>query len=132
LARPREHGKHVDGFAVNFYDEDREILEKMEDLRRKDGFGKGDFVKVALREYVVRHHPGNPTIPLDHFVPGGPDLSQAAREKLGRRQRLPDDMVWRIHEKCYGEGCEECHWSGKVAHRLLPQSGAIWHVNDEE
>lgn len=131
LPCPREHGWYVDEFAVNFYEEDRETLEKMEDLRRKDGLGKGDFVKVALREYVGRHHPGNPTLPLDHFLTGSPDLSQAAKEKLGRRQNLSVDMVWRIHEKCYGEGCGECCWTGKVVHRLLPQNGAMWRVNDE-
>lgn len=122
----------MDSFAVNFYEEDKDTVEKMEDLRRKDGLGKGDFVKVALREYVARHHPGNPTVPLTNFPPFNQPLSIAAGEKLGRRQRLPDDMVWRIHDQCYGEGCEHCHWSGKTAHKLAPQTGAEWYRKDDQ
>jgi hypothetical protein len=111
MARRKEHGPSIGGFATAFYEEDRKVFEKMEDLRAKDKLGKGEFVKLALAEYVQRHHPGNPTIPLDHWQ-RGQGLSIAAKEKLRMHEQLPPKTQRFKCEYCGGNGCDFCGGKG--------------------
>ena len=60
---------------------DLQLVEAIERLRRRDGWTRTDLFKAALSEYVIRHDPGNPGLPLEHWTK---DLafSEAAKEKL--------------------------------------------------
>jgi cellulose synthase/poly-beta-1,6-N-acetylglucosamine synthase-like glycosyltransferase len=82
----------------------KELLDKMDDLAKRDAFRpRSDLIKAMILEYVQRHHPGNPTLPLEHWTHGLP-FSQAAKEKLE-----PKDILERIKcDKCEGRGCASC------------------------
>jgi hypothetical protein len=80
-----------------FYNEDLELLERIEELRRRDGWNFSDFAKAAFTEYIDRHFPGNPGLPLTHWITGEP-LSEAASEKLQAQTKpkpkpLPDFLT---------------------------------------
>jgi len=117
--RPKAHGKLIDSFGVAWYEEEKEAHDGLLELAGRDRVGKGDFVKIAVAEYVKRHRPGNPTLPLDTWTKGQ-GLSIAAREKLGRQSAkplpLPLGVVELTCQICGGKGCEECGGRGKVFH----------------
>ena len=70
-------------FTVSFhiYDDEQWILEGLETLRRRDGWDQTRAIKEALSEYVKRHLPGNPSLPLEHWTKNTA-FSPAAKEKL--------------------------------------------------
>jgi hypothetical protein len=77
------------------------LLEKEAELLRLErytGWSRADLCREAWKEYVTRHHPGNPTLPLTHWTTGEP-LSQAAQEKLSA--------------PCKTRTCDFCHGTGK-------------------
>lgn len=117
MARPKEHGKPIGGFSGVFYEEDQDTVDKMEDLRSKDKLDKGPFVKKALTEYVTRHSPGNPTIPLDHWTTDQ-ELSEAAREKLTPKEahhiEVDCSECSGSGENRWGGSCRGCNGIGKV------------------
>lgn len=77
------------GLFFNDTEEDIDLLERLEVVRRRDGSTFSDFVKTALTAYVNYHYPGNPGLPLDHWTKGEP-LSQAAREKIDAASKQSD------------------------------------------
>lgn len=62
--------------------ETTDLLTRAEKLRSQDGWSVARLLRECFIEYVNRHHPGNPAIPLTHWTKGEP-LSVAAEEKLG-------------------------------------------------
>jgi hypothetical protein len=99
-----------------------ELLEKAGDLviREKRASPKCTLSSLA-RDYFIegvnRHHPGNPTPPLDHWAPNGPPFSEAAQEKLD----LTDHHIEADCGECSGSGenrwggvCRGCNGIGKV------------------
>jgi len=67
------------------------LLDGIEQLRRVDGWGKTRLIKEALAEYIFKHHPGNPGLPLTHWADKNPiPLSEAAKEKLAPKPLEPD------------------------------------------
>lgn len=92
------------------------LLGKAQDLilREKRGtpkFTLSSLARVAFEEYVNRHHPGNPTPPLDHWAPAGPPFSEAAQEKLSGGE---DHHVEIDCSECSGSG--ENQWGGRCRH----------------
>jgi hypothetical protein len=79
------------GLFFNDNEEDMGLLERIEQLRRRDGWTFSDFIKTAVTEYVDRHFPGNPGLPLTHWTRNEP-LSKAASEKiaLSQSKSMPD------------------------------------------
>ena len=71
--------------CLNFYltnsDEDQGLLDRIETLRHRDRWSITRFLKEASLEYVNRHLPGNPGLPLTHWTKQEP-FSEAAKEKL--------------------------------------------------
>ena len=64
-------------------EKDAGLLEGIETLRHRDRWSMTQFLREASLEYVGRHLPGNPGLPLTHWT-GGEPLSIAALEKLSR------------------------------------------------
>lgn len=121
MARPRSHGRLIRSFGVAWYEEDKDTLTGMDDLRGKDNLGEGDFVKQAVREYVARHLPGNPTIPLTHWT-DNESLSISAQEKLELDRHIEIDCA-----ECSGSGenrwgatCRHCNGVGKIGVESAP------------
>jgi hypothetical protein len=76
------------------------LLEKEADLLRLErytGWSRADLCRDAWKEYVTRHHPGNPTIPLTAWT-GNTPLSIAAQEKLSKAKLPPAGRVYNL--KC--------------------------------
>lgn len=99
-------GKEVDG---------ADILIRGDGLRRNDLLGNSELAKLAYIEYIQRHDPGNPTVPLTTFIPGGVDLSVSAKEKLG----MPANTRKFTCQRCGGEGCQDCGGLGFYYHEHL-------------
>jgi hypothetical protein len=62
-----------------------ELLRKEEELLRREayaGWSQAQLCREAWAEYVTRHHPGNPTPPLEAYPPFNQPFSEAAREKM--------------------------------------------------
>lgn len=90
--RKKERKKAKMGrIGLNFYltdnDKDLDLLEKIETLRHRDRWTVTEFLKQACTEYISRHFPGNPGLPLTHWTENEP-FSEAATEKL-QDQREP-------------------------------------------
>lgn len=102
--------------------EDLPTLILFEELVQREG-GKRKFsglVMNAIQEYVRRHHPGNPQLPLTKFtkpvmrvrIPGEApkkveiDYSKMADEELQRRFRWAKNMVtkWLIRKELEKRG----------------------------
>jgi len=45
-----------------------EILEKFDDLAWKEHKRWGELMRDAIEEYVRRHHPGNPQLPIHRYL----------------------------------------------------------------
>ena len=86
----------MDEDGVKLLEMEKELLKR----EKHAGWSKADLCREAWREYIVRHHPGNPTPPLTSFFPGGPPLSEAAREKITNPKTQPC-------EKCNGTGVDK-------------------------
>jgi hypothetical protein len=119
MPRTKEkQGNIKNGWSFYFYDNpsDCALMEKSEELRRRDGISRSNFVKLALAEYVQRHMPGNPALPLDHWMTDLP-LSIAATEKLYSDKLRRDHLPAKIHvfacQYCNGKGCEWCGGRGE-------------------
>jgi hypothetical protein len=107
MARPREHGKRICAYPVEFYEEDQETVDGIEDLRAKDRLAKGPFVRKMAREYVQRHSPGNSQLILDNYHENPVPFSIAAQEKL----HVEDDRHVEVDcSECSGSG--ENRWGG--------------------
>jgi len=48
--------------------EDLEVLTKLRELAAKEGLTLSKQIVIALKEYVNRHMPGNPQLPLDKYL----------------------------------------------------------------
>jgi hypothetical protein len=103
--------------SFHIYPEENWILEGIETLRRRDGWDQTRTIKEALSEYVHRHLPGNPAVPLEHWTENLP-LSKAAQEKLGPKSEYDSLHVVPCPE-CQGEPravkCSHCAGKGTVA-----------------
>jgi len=53
--------------SVNFSVEEIDLLKTALELARREGLNFSAFVKKALAEYIEKHYPGNPQIPLKKF-----------------------------------------------------------------
>mgnify|MGYP001106434281 CR=1 FL=1 len=60
------------------------FLDGLDDLRKVDAWDQSFLIKTAISEYIAKHHPGNPGLPLNHWTKGEP-LSVAAEEKLSQK-----------------------------------------------
>ena len=69
------------GFYLKENEKDRDLLERIEVLRARDGCNLSEFFREVLGKYVQAHFPGNPGLPLTHWLTGEP-LSEAAAEKI--------------------------------------------------
>jgi hypothetical protein len=78
--------------------ETEDLLRRAAELASRDKVTITALTRAAFTEYVNRHYPGNPTIPLTHWTKGEP-LSQAAQEKL---------IV-----SCKTRTCDLCQGTGK-------------------
>jgi len=56
----------IRSFSISI--EDLEVLEKLKDLAGKEGNTLSTQIVIALKEYVQRHCPGNPQVPLERFT----------------------------------------------------------------
>jgi len=48
--------------------EDLDVLTKLRELAAKEGLTLSKQIVIALKEYVNRHMPGNPQLPLDKYM----------------------------------------------------------------
>jgi len=82
----KQTNKQTGRIERNFWIQDtatnRQYMEKEEILAARDRISFGEIRRLAWTEYLDRHFPGNNQLPLDHWQPGGPEFSEAAREKL--------------------------------------------------
>jgi len=71
--------------CLNFYltntNDDQVLLNRIETLRHRDHWSITRFLKEASLEYVNRHLPGNPSLPLEHWTKDTP-LSPSAKDRL--------------------------------------------------
>lgn len=99
----------------NFYltssEEDHTLFERIETLRHRDRWTFTRFMKEACLEYVTRHLPGNPTIPLTHWTENEP-LSIAAKEKLSWGMEC--DQCQGSGESEIGSKCRVCSGLGRI------------------
>jgi hypothetical protein len=86
------------GFGVPVTVSWDKILSDLRILAARDNASAAYVYREALIEYHQRHFPGNPGLPLTHWITGDP-LSVAAQEKL----LIP----------CQTKTCEFCHGTGK-------------------
>lgn len=109
----KKERKKTERVGLNFYltnqEEDVELLDRIETLRHRDRWTFTRFMKEACLEYVNRHLPGNPALPLTHWTENEP-LSPAAQEKLSPIQNskqtpCPDHS---------GDRCRHCGGLGFV------------------
>lgn len=49
----------------------KEVYEKTEELAKREGISPSAIVLKALIEYLKLHYPGQPTPPLESFIPNG-------------------------------------------------------------
>jgi len=54
--------------SVNFSVEEIDLLKTALELAHREGLTFSAFVKKALAEYIERHYPGNPQLPLPKFL----------------------------------------------------------------
>ena len=62
----------IKSFSLPDNEESTRLLEKIEDIRRVDGYTFSHLNAEALKEYAARHWPGNPQMQLTRF---GSELS---------------------------------------------------------
>jgi hypothetical protein len=97
--------------GVKLLEMEKELLKR----EKHNGWSKADLCRQAWREYIVRHHPGNPTPPLSSFFPGGPPLSEAAREKITKpKTETCDKCDGTGVDKRDGHACPACGGHGVV------------------
>jgi len=85
--------------SVFIPEEDRDLLEKVEQLRKMDLANISEVFRRALREYVDRHLPGNPQMSLQTFTGQAP-LPQTMtgvepESELRKRIRAADEEYLR-------------------------------------
>ena len=102
----KQIGRLYQGFFWNLGNEqdlsDRERLDK---LRRQDGWSSTRILKTAIHEYVERHDPGNPALPLTHWTTGEP-FSIAAQEKLSIGKTPPTGATYTLKCRFCGDWFE--------------------------
>jgi len=54
--------------SVNFSVDEIDLLKTVLELARREGLNFSAFVKKALAEYIEKHYPGNPQLPLKKFL----------------------------------------------------------------
>jgi len=54
--------------TISFTPEETELLKVAMELARREGLNFSALMKKALQEYIKRHYPGNPQIPLQKFL----------------------------------------------------------------
>jgi len=62
--------------SVNFSVEEIDLLKTALELARREGLNFSAFVKKALAEYIEKHYPGNPQLPLQKFLQAPVILNQ--------------------------------------------------------
>ena len=111
MGRPKDHGPLIEGFTVNFYEEDRSLLDGFHNLCATERLDKGAFTKKALEEYVTRHSPGNNQLILDNYQENPVPFSVAAQEKLTRQ--VEEARGKRVECPCEKrENCSMCGGKG--------------------
>jgi len=70
MVRPRKW-KATKTTSILLYEEYDEIYKKAEELAKREFNGSfSQLIAHALKEYIERHYPGNPQIPITGFMPG--------------------------------------------------------------
>ena len=102
----KQTGRLYQGFFWNLGDEgdlsDRARLDK---LRRQDGWTSTRILKTAIHEYVERHDPGNPALPLTHWTTGEP-FSIAAQEKFSKLKASAGPPLYNLRCRFCGQWFE--------------------------
>ena len=71
MVRPRRY-KSVAVTSFYYPQEASEVIEKAKELAKLEGITFSELIVKALHEYVERHYPGNPQIPLTVFTKTSP------------------------------------------------------------
>jgi len=64
----KRKGKLITSFSLPWSEESFLLLNIIDELAKRDGYTRSNLIFQALKEYVVRHYPGNPQIPLEKFL----------------------------------------------------------------
>jgi len=78
-------------------EEERDVYEKMRKLAKREQISFSELALRAFKEYLERHWPGNPQIPLPVFIP---TMMTPEHKKLKKRLEGTRVIRWGRCPKC--------------------------------
>lgn len=97
MPRPKRYqGVIITSFYVPI--ESKEIIEKAKELAHRDATTLSEIILEALKEYIEKHYPGNPQIPLMVYT-GEVEPAKTLEAKITAKQLREDiDLLKRLRK----------------------------------